>query len=65
MKHHNPQWTARYENPSRIRFFLDTREGRQRTRWGRMALRIASFVLVMTLMLFALGWALGVAPTMQ
>lgn len=59
-------WVAPYRpRRPRIRFGADTRQGRRNACLRRMAGRIFAFALALTLAIYALGWALSVAPTMQ
>jgi hypothetical protein len=64
MKQHL-DWKTPYLRAPRIRFALDTRQGRRRARLRRLAARIFCFAVALTLGIYALGWALGNAPTLQ
>lgn len=65
MKHPQPDWTTPYRKPPRLRFGADTREARKWAKLRRLCIRIFCFAVVLTLGIYALGWALSVAPTLQ
>ncbi|MBW3635015.1 MAG: hypothetical protein KY445_00945 [Armatimonadetes bacterium] len=63
MKHSD--WTAPYRRAPRIDFRADTRQGRRERAVRGWAIRIICFAVILTASVYALGWALSVAPTLQ